>query len=521
MPLTPISQLERSVTEALAYLKAQPDIAEAEVFASANGNLTVRLNYTSRIPSNAVEEPKSLESYGLGIRVAFNTPEGLKTGFGSEPTDLSTEGVRRALEKARRGAVLDTEYVSLPKPTGRAPTLSQYHDPAIMQVSNGRMVQTGWETVERALEVFSTSEDLLNAAGSPEGIRDLGLILGGDVVMLQERMAIGSYHFPTVQTDESTLVMAFTTAMLEDQHAKGSGWTVGSHLSDLTGESGAEAARNAIRSMNGERVTDGAYRVILGPQTLTEILEWILMPSLYLDLFYAGASTFLGKLGQQVASDQLYIYDDASVQGLAASKSITDEGLPTERTELIKDGALVGLLANYYEHQRMLADPKGREKLGADPRQVAQAIAPRNGFRTGRGGGRNFDAPPSVTPTNLIIEGRDKYSHEDLLRLVGDGIYIGRIWYTYPINGIGAGDFSGTVVGDSYIIKDGRIAAPIKPNTIRMNENVHNVLNNILGIGAQPRGTVRWASDQVTWAPEMAVADFHVNEIGSYMEEVF
>ena len=521
MPLTPLSQLKRAVRDGLAYLKTQRDIAEGEVFASANGNLTVRLNYTSRIPSNGVEEPKSLESFGLGVRIAINTPDGIKTGFGSEPNDLSIEGVKRALEKARRGAVHDTEYVSLPKPTGQQPTLSRYHDPAIMRISNNRLVQAGWETVERALETFSSSEDLLNLAGAPEGIRDLGVILGGDVVMLQERMAIGSYHMPRVQTDESTMVMAFTTAMLEDQHAKGSGWSVSSHLSDFTGGSGRDAARNAIRSMAGQRVGDGAFRVVLGPQTLTELLEWVLMPSLQLDMFYAGASTFLGKLGQKVASDSLYLYDDGSLPGLAASKAITDEGVPTGRTDLIKDGMLVGLLSNYYDHQRMLNDSKGIEKLGAEPSKVAGAIAPRNGFRTGRGGGRNFDSPPTTTSTNLIVEGREKYSHEELLRRVGDGLYIGRIWYTYPVNGISAGDFSGTVVGDSYIIKDGKLGAPIKPNTLRMNENIHNVLNSILGIGAQRNGTVRWASDQVTWAPEVAVDDFHLNEIGEFMNEVF
>ena len=519
--MQPLGTLRRSVRAGLAYLKTQQDIAEAEVFASANGNLTVRLNYTSRIPSNAVEEPKSLESYGLGIRVALNTPQGLKTGFGSEPTDLSIEGVKRALEKARRGAVLDTEYVSLPKPTGDRPTLSRYHDPAIMRIGNNKMVLAGWRTVEQALDVFSSSEDLLNVAGSLQGIRDLGLILGGDVVMLQERVAVGSYHMPRIQTDESTMIMAFTTAMLEEQYAKGSGWSVGNRLSEFTGESGAEAARNAISSMNGQRVQDGAYRVILGPQALTEILEWVLMPSLHLEMFYAGASTFLGKFGQQVASDRLYVYDDGSTPGLAASKAITDEGLPTGRTDLIKDGVLVGLLSNHYETQRMLNDPKGREKLGVEPVDVAQAIAPRNGFRAGRGGGRNFDSPPSVTPTNLTVESREKHTHEELLRLVGDGIYIGRIWYTYPVNGISAGDFSGTVVGDSYLIKNGRIAAPLKPNTLRMNENIHNVLNKIVGIGVERRGTVRWASDQVTWAPEVLVEDFHFNEIGTSMEQVF
>ncbi|MCH8226507.1 MAG: hypothetical protein IIC97_11640, partial [Chloroflexi bacterium] len=87
--------------------------------------------------------------------------------------------------------------------------------------------------------------------------------------------------------------------------------------------------------------------------------------------------------------------------------------------------------------------------------------------------------------------------------------------------GISAGDFSGTVVGDSYIIKDGRLAAPLKPNTLRMNDNVLRVINNILGIGSDRQGSVRWSSDQVTWAPEVAVSDFSLEEIGGYMDTVY
>ncbi len=166
----------------------------------------------------------------------------------------------------------------------------------------------------------------------------------------------------------------------------------------------------------------------------------------------------------------------------------------------------------------MLNDPDARKKLGADPAHVAQAIAPRNGFRPGNGGGRDFSSPPSITPTNLIVQGQDGYSQEELLRLVGDGVYIGRIWYTYPINGITAGDFSGTIVGDSYLIKNGRLAEPIRPNTLRMNDNVLRVINDILGIGSHRQGTVRWSSDQVTWAPEVAVAGYQLEEIGEYTE---
>ena len=552
--MIPLAKLRRAAKDALAYVAAQPGVAEAEVFASANGNLTVRLNYTSHIPSNGVEEPKSVESHGLGLRVAFRSPQGLKIGFASEPTDLSLEGVQRALTKARTGAVHDPEFVSLPKPVSSPPSQtnqghaplsqrgvrgdldpgqnrpgrnpappseSKFHDSAIMRLGNNRLVEAGWRMMDRGLDVFQSSEDLLSLAARPQELPSLGLILGGDAVFLQERMAIASTHMPRVQSDQSTLVMSFATAMVETQAAKGSGWSVATHLADFDGGAAAEAARNAIRSIDGVRLPSGEYRVVLGPQPLTEILEWVLLPGLHLDMFYAGASPFMGKLGQRVASEQLSIYDQGAQPGLAGSKRITDEGLPTGRTDLIRDGVLSGLMSDYYNYQRILNDPRGREKLGVDPHSVVSSIAPRNGFRPGNGGGRDFDSPPSITPTNLLIQGQSQHNQEELLRLVGDGIYIGRIWYTYPINGIAAGDFSGTIVGDSYIIKDGKLAAPLKANTLRMNDNVLRVMTSILGIGSQRRPTVRWSSDQVTWAPEVAVADFQLEEIGGYTEGVF
>jgi PmbA protein len=528
--MIPLSKLRTVTREALTYVSAQSDVAEAEVFASANGNFTVRLNYTSHIPSNGVEEVKSVESYGLGLRVAFRSTEGVRIGFGSEPTDLSLDGVQRALDKARQGAVRDPEYISLPmRPqvggSGRSDVgastrgaAEKYHDPVIMRMSNGRLVGAGWRMVDRALEVFQSSEDLLEIAESPETLGRLGLILGGDLVALQERMAIASTHIPRVQTDESTLLMSSATAMVEQQAAKGSGWSVGSRWLDFDGESAAEAARNAIDSMGGVRISTGAYRVILGPQALAEILEWILMPGLRLDMLYAGVSPFMGRLGQSVSSSQLNIYDDGAAPGLAASKAITDEGLPTGRTDLIQDGVLAGFLSDHYNTQRILHDPRGRDKLGVDPNQLGQAIAPRNGFRPGNGGGRDFASPPGIVPTNLIVHGNKPMSREELLRTVGDGVYIGRIWYTYPINGLSAGDFSGTVVGDSYVIRDGRLAEPIRPNTLRMNDNVLRVINNVIGVGSQRRPTVRWSSDQVTWAPELAVGGFELEEISEDLD---
>ena len=518
--MIPLTKLRKAAEEALSYLRTVPDIREAEVFVAANGSLYARLNYTSHIPSNGLEEPKSLESYGIGLRVAFNAAEGVKLGFGSEPSDLSLEGVQRALEKARQGAVADPDFVSLPTPgTGRR-TLRRYHDPRILRMKDDDLVDAGWEVMEGALDAFIADEDLLSLAGDPRALARLGLILGGDVMAIQERMAIASTHFPRVQTDESTILGTFVTAMVEGQRAKGTGWAVGSHLADFSRQPGTEAARSAVGSVGGRRVSDGEYRVILGPQVITDILNFVMLSGFALDLFYAGASPFQGKLGKQVASEQLTLYDDGAAPGLAASKGVTCEGLPTGRTDIVRDGVLVGLLSSDYETRRMLNDPKGREKLGVEPSEWAQAIAPRNGFRTGRGGGRHFDTVPSTTATNIVIEGRDAYALDDLLRMVGDGLYIGRTWYTYPINGITAGDFSGTVIGDSYLIRDGRLAEPILPNTIRINDNIHSLLDGVMGITARRKGTLIWSADQVVYAPEIAVRSLTVKEIAGYMEEV-
>ena len=521
-----LTDLRRAVKNALAFASSQPDVAEVEVFASAGANLTVRLNYTSHIPSNGVEEPKSTEGYGLGIRATFRTPDGIRTGFGSEPTDLSVEGAERALQKARAGAVSDAEFVSLPKlespmrPSSFDDGPPANYDPALMRIGGKGLVDAGWSMMDRALGAFQSSEDLLGLAGSEEKMAELGLILGGDVVMLQDRMAIASTHIPKIQTEQNTLIMSFATAMIESQASKGSGWSVGSRLAEFSGEAAAEAARNAIESMDGQRIPTGEYKVILGPQAVAEILEWVLMPGLSLDMFFAGASPFMGKLGQMVASSDFSLYDDGNGAGLPSSKSITDEGLPTGRTELINKGTLSGLLADYYNYQRILNDPTGREKLGVNPSEALQSIAPRNGFRPGNGGGRDFGSMPGAVSSNLVIEGTRGHTQEELLGLVGNGVYIGRIWYTYPVNGTTSGDFSGTIIGDSYMIKDGRFAAPLKPNTVRMNDNVLRLINNTLGIASQRRATVRWSSDQVTWAPEIAVSGFGLEEISEYMEGV-
>ena len=74
------------------------------------------------------------------------------------------------------------------------------------------------------------------------------------------------------------------------------------------------------------------------------------------------------------------------------------------------------------------------------------------------------------------------------------------------------------MVGDSYVIRDGHLAEPIRPNTLRMNDNVLRVIRNVIGVGSHQRPTVRWSSDQVTWAPELAVSGFRLEEIAEDLD---
>src|SRR2546422_1251420 len=225
-----VAEMAKATEEALALVAAQPDVREVEVFTWANSALLTRLNYTSHIPCNGVEEPKSAESYGIGIQAVFDTPDGRLIGFGSEPSDLTAAGAERALAKARRAAVADPEFVSPPAPRGFPRTPANYPDPPLMELDDTSLLDAGWKITGGALRTFTASSRLAALAQDDEALRRLGLILGGDVTILRERVAGASATMSRAQTDENTLITAFATAMVESNGAKCLGAANGTRL---------------------------------------------------------------------------------------------------------------------------------------------------------------------------------------------------------------------------------------------------------------------------------------------------
>jgi PmbA protein len=483
-----ITRLRGFVAEGLKAIRAE--VVDAEIFAAWNEQLIARLNYTSEIPCNGVQEPKSSSAYGVGVLATFRDGEELRVGYGSESGDLSIAGLRLALDKARRNAVHDPDFKSLPSPIGEKPTLERYHDPKAMELADETLVDLGWQALEGALVTF-------RAAG-----RLSSLIVNGDITVQKEKMAIKSTT-GIEESDETTILMATITTMIEQENVKGTGWSTGPNLSSFSAyEAGREAARSALNTIGGQRIASGTYSVVFGPQAVTELADNLLIPSLSLDSIEAASSPYTGKLGLRIMSPLLHIYDHGALPGVMASKRVTCEGLPTGRTDLVERGILVGFLADDYTAKKLETN--------------VRTFVPRSGFRFG-GDGRSFRQRPSIFATNLVIEGAEELRHDELLARVGTGLYIGRIWYTYPINGLGPGDFTCTVVGDSYLIEDGKLAQPLKPNTVRLNDNFIHLFQQIIGVSRDKKPTLVWSAEETVVAPELAVSRVHVENIAEYM----
>lgn len=525
-----IKYLKQSVEEGIKYVQSFPDVQEAEVAAFSNTQSVVRVNYTSHIPCNGVEEPKSKEDYGISVRVALKTSDGIKIGFGSEANNCSLDGVRIALEKARDGAVSDLEFVSLPDPSAvnHERTLFNYHDQAVMDLSDKEFVRAGWRILNGAIEKFQCSQVLKEfvVRKNLSAVSDLGLIVGGDLTIIAERAAICSTHMPEAMVDESTIITATLTAMVEKCVSKGTGYGMYSRLFDLDDWVGREAVQNAIDGcgiMTDEGLQEpvgipsGAYDIVFGSEPVSDMLNNLVLPGLTASAFYEGESPFMGMMGRLIASPEINLYDDAVNPKYVAAKGMTCEGIPTKRTDLIQNGVLSDLLSNWYETNRLLRDGNAKEKLGMHPfRLFAEGkLQPASGFRFGTGGGRRYDSTPGIAGTTTILTGTDPKPVEELIGMVKDGLYVGRIWYCYPMNGLAAGDFTTTVIADSYVIKKGKITAPLKANAIRINDNILRVFRDIKGVSDRNRGSILWAADEVPYAPDVLVRNVPVEEIGA------
>ena len=500
-------ELKKFVREAVALLAREPDLAAFEVYCSTSEHRVARLNYTSDIPSRGVEEFKSLNADGFALRLVM-LRDRHETGSASEAGDFSLEAVRAAIRRARATTVIDPHFPGLPVEPRRL-ALEKGRTGDLIRAKDSVIAAAAWQMVGGAIAAFES--------GVPLKLPHPGLVVGGDLSLIRDRIAIGGSNFDDIRDDESAHFVSSVTALIESLDAKGTATATGASRDEMRRagtQLGRDAVVRALALRHGERPPAGRYRVVLGPQPVAEIINYMVLGSLTTGAFHAATSAYHGRFGARVMDARLSLADDPLANRGPVRRCVTCEGLPALRTDMIRDGRLVGLLSNFYDSHRLLSDNDRAEKLGPDaPARLAFPV--RSGYRLGESPARRYDAHAGSTGTNVIMRARGGIGDRELIATVRDGIYIGRVWYTYPINGQRAGDFTCTVSGDSYVIRDGKLAAPLAPNCFRLNANIEQVFARPLAVGKRSETAVVWGAPETYFVPALALDGIQLAQVGA------
>ncbi|MBW4647087.1 MAG: TldD/PmbA family protein [Kastovskya adunca ATA6-11-RM4] len=232
--------------------------------------------------------------------------------------------------------------------------------------------------------------------------------------------------------------------------------TVGSRKAyeDLTNldEQVKSAAQRAVDALSLPPVKGGVYTVVIDP-----ILTGLFVHEAFghlseADMAYENPDILeVMSMGRRFGSEELQIFDGAAPQGHRGSYFYDDEGTPATTTQLIKDGVLVGRL-----HSRETAG-----KLGETATGNARCL--------------NYHYPPIVRMTNTWIE-RGKTPVADLFQGIKEGVYA-RNW----LGGMTNGEMFTFSAGEAWMIRDGKIAEPVRDVTL--SGNVFKTLADIEAIG--------------------------------------
>ncbi|MEX0270935.1 TldD/PmbA family protein [Leptolyngbyaceae cyanobacterium UHCC 1019] len=212
------------------------------------------------------------------------------------------------------------------------------------------------------------------------------------------------------------------------------------------------AAQRAVNSLALPTVKGNTYTVVIDP-----ILTGLFVHEAFghlseADMTYENPDLLeTMSLGRQFGSKELQIFDGAAPEGHRGSYAYDDEGTPATTTQLIKDGVLVGRL-----HSRETAG-----KLGEAPTGNARCL--------------NYHYPPIVRMTNTWIE-PGKTPVTDLFDGIQEGVYACN-W----LGGMTNGEMFTFAAGEAWMIRDGKIAEPVRDVTL--SGNAFKTLANIEAIG--------------------------------------
>jgi TldD protein len=156
------------------------------------------------------------------------------------------------------------------------------------------------------------------------------------------------------------------------------------------------------------------------------------------DFHRKKTSAFAGRIGERIGAPGVSIVDDGTLPSRRGSLSIDDEGTPSQRTMLIEDGILVGLMQ----------DRQNSRLMGAGP--------------TGNGRRQSFAHRPMPRMTNTFMLA-GAHDPEDIIASVDRGLYA--VAFGGGQVDITSGKFVFSCT-EAYKIEGGRIGAPVKGATL-------------------------------------------------------
>jgi TldD protein len=204
--------------------------------------------------------------------------------------------------------------------------------------------------------------------------------------------------------------------------------------------------------LDAETVVGGRYPVILNPGLAGVFAHEAFGHLSESDFFYENPKAQeMMVLGRRFGQDILTIFDDGSVPGARGTHKYDDEGTPSDRTDLVKDGVLVGRL-----HSRETA-----AKMGEPPTGNARAT----GYRY----------PPIVRMTNTAIE-QGQTSFEEMIGDIKLGVYACNMF-----GGQTALENFSFSSAYAYMIRDGQVAELVKD--VILAGNLFTTLAHIDAVG--------------------------------------
>jgi TldD protein len=202
---------------------------------------------------------------------------------------------------------------------------------------------------------------------------------------------------------------------------------------------GERVAKRAVEQLAAKPPRGGASPVVLGPNVVGVFVHEAFGHLAEADLALSGG-VLMNNIGKKTASDLVTFYDDGTINGAFGSFKYDDEGVPAQKTLLIKDGVVTGLMHNRETARKFNAAPTGNARA------------------------EDFRVEPIIRMRNTFMAPRD-HSFEELVEGIRSG------YYFKSFRG-GQANLDGTFqvgIQEGYEIVNGEIGEPVRNASISGN----------------------------------------------------